>query len=323
MICIDMHCDAVAAAFRDERPLAAGYGGRPPFAGAQQGHVDLPRLRQAGINVQFFALFPERLYYPGNTLLQVLRLIDFANEAFTADPDVILIRSRRDLERCLNSGKLGALLTVEGGEALEGEIRMLRILQQLGVRGLGLTWNNRNDLADGVGESGTGGGLTRLGRQVIAELNRLGMVVDVSHLSEAGFWETLELSRAPVIASHSNSSYVWEHRRNLTDSQIRGIAQNQGVIGVNLVPGFVGQPGAGLEAVIDHIDHICELVGDDHAGFGCDFDGTDELVAGITDVTGWPALVEALRLRGYNEESVAKICGQNCLRVLRSVLRAD
>ncbi len=311
MFCVDMHCDSVSAACPKGRSLAVP---------SQLGHADLPRLRQAGIKIQFFALFPGRFSYPGLSLFEVLKQLDFAGECFAADRNVCLIRTRRELEQCLVSDQLGALLTVEGGEALEGEIRMLHILQQLGVRGLGLTWNNRNCLADGVGESGTGGGLTRLGRQAIRELNRLGMLVDVSHLSETGFWEVLDLSQGPVIASHSNCSSVWEHKRNLTDPQIRGIAQMQGVIGVNLVPNFVGRAGAGVRSVIDHIDHICELVGEDYAGFGCDFDGTEKLVTGIEDVSGWPALVEEMRARGYNEESVAKICGHNCLRVLKSVL---
>ncbi len=136
-------------------------------------------------------------------------------------------------------------MTVEGGEPLEGEIRILRVLYRLGVRGLGLTWNNRNELADGVGEDRTGGGLTSLGRQVVQEMNRLGMFVDVSHLSEPGFWNVMELCTAPVIASHSNCSAVWNHPRNLTDRQIKAIAEHGGVIGVNLVPDFVGHPSAG------------------------------------------------------------------------------
>jgi len=155
---------------------------------------------------------------------------------------------------------------------------------------------------------------------VVQEMNRLGMIIDVSHLSESGFWDVMELSGAPVIASHSNCSAVWNHPRNLTDRQIKAIAEQQGVVGVNLVPQFVGPQGACAAALSEHIDHICELVGDEYVGFGTDFDGTEELICGIKDVTDFPVLVALLRDRGYGDDSVARICGRNCLRVLGSVL---
>ncbi len=311
MICVDMHCDSVSEAYKSGRSLAKTSG---------HGHVDLPRLRQAGIKVQFFALFPDRVYYPGRTLQQVLRLLDYATESFREDAGITVIRTRHDLQRCLATETLGAVLTVEGGEPLEGEIRILRALYHLGVRGLGLTWNNRNELADGVAEGQTGGGLTGFGRQVVQEMNRLGMIIDVSHLSEPGFWNVLELSSVPVIASHSNCSAVWDHRRNLKDCQIKAIAEKQGMVGVSLVPQFVGPQGAGLSALIEHIDHICSLVGDEYVGFGSDFDGSEDLICGVDDVTDFPVLVDCLRGRGYSEDSVARICGRNCLRVLEAVL---
>jgi len=311
VICVDMHCDSVSEAYKTGRSLAKPCG---------QGHVDLPRLRQAGIKVQFFALFPDRIYYPGRTLQQVLRLLDYATESFREDAGITVIRTRQDLQHCLATETLGAVMTLEGGEPLEGEIRILRALYRLGVRGLGLTWNNRNELADGVAEGQTGGGLTRLGRQVVQEMNRLGMIIDVSHLSEPGFWDVLELSSAPVIASHSNCSAVWDHPRNLTDRQIKAIAEQRGVVGISLVPQFVGPQGAGLSALIEHIDHICSLVGDEYVGFGSDFDGLKDLICGVNDVTDFPALVDGLRGRGYSQEAVARICGRNCLRVLEVVL---
>jgi membrane dipeptidase len=311
LICIDMHCDSVSEAYRTGRSLV-----RP----CPSGHIDLPRLRSAEIKVQFFALFPDRIYHPGRTLYQVLRLLDYATESFREDAGIMVIRTRQDLEQCLATEALGAVLTVEGGEPLEGEIGILRTLHRLGVRGLGLTWNNRNELADGVAEAEAGGGLTRFGRQVLLEMNRLGMLIDVSHLSEPGFWDVIELCSVPVIASHSNCSAVWKHPRNLTDRQIKAIAELKGVIGVNLVPQFVGPQGSGQSALIEHIDHICGLVGDEYVGFGSDFDGTENLICGVNDVADFPSLTEGLRNRGYSEESVARICGRNCLRVLEAVL---
>jgi membrane dipeptidase len=166
----------------------------------------------------------------------------------------------------------------------------------------------------------TGGGLTLFGREVVKKMNKLGMIVDVSHIAEKGFWDVLELSEDPVIASHSNSQAVWEHPRNLTDEQIKGIAQKKGVIGLNFVADFLGEQGSGFDQLLRHIDHICDIVGDEYLGFGSDFDGTENLLAGIDDVTVYPELVSYLKKRNYKDATIRKICGENCLRVLNAVL---
>jgi membrane dipeptidase len=152
-------------------------------------------------------------------------------------------------------------------------------------------------------------------------MNQLGMVVDVAHLAERGVRDVLELSQAPVIASHANCRTVWGQRRNLSDSLIKGIAETGGVIGVTFVPDFVGARGAGLDDLVRHIDHLCELVGDDYIGFGSDFDGTARMLEGIPDVSHYPVLIERLRSMGYTEQSISKICRDNCLRVLQRILK--
>ncbi|MDD2555291.1 MAG: dipeptidase [Syntrophaceticus sp.] len=308
---IDMHCDSVLGAFQGNRKLTDR---------AQVGHFDLPRMQSAGVKIQFFALFPD-ITASLSPLRQVLILGDYFWEQYEESQEIMqLITSHQSLLQLLDSKKCGALLTVEGGEVLEGDLRMLRVLYRMGGRSLCLTWNHRNEIADGVAEMQTGGGLTLFGREVVREMNKIGMIVDVSHIAEKGFWDVLELCEAPVIASHSNSQAVWDHPRNLTDEQIKGIAQKKGVIGLNFVADFLGEQGSGLDQLLRHIDHICDLVGDDYLGFGSDFDGTDNLLAGIDDVTIYPELISFLKKRNYKDTTIRKICGENCLRVLNAVL---
>lgn len=308
---IDMHCDSVLKAFQENRKMTDR---------STSGHFDLPRMQEAGVKIQFFALFPgiTKLLSP---LKQALILGDYFWEQYEESQKIMkLITSHQSLLEVSDSKKCGALLTVEGGEVLEGDLHMLKVFYRMGVRSLCLTWNNRNEIADGVAEMQTGGGLTLFGREVVKEMNKIGMIVDVSHIAEKGFWDVLELSEAPVIASHSNSQAVWDHPRNLTDEQIKGIAQKNGVIGLNFVADFLGEQGSGLDQLLRHIDHICDLVGDDYLGFGSDFDGTDNLLAGIGDVTIYSELITYLKKRNYKDTTIRKICGENCLRVLNAVL---
>jgi membrane dipeptidase len=308
---IDMHCDSVLEAFQENRKMSDR---------STTGHFDLPRMQEAGVKIQFFALFPG-ITASLSPLKQALILGDYFWEQYEESQEIMqLITSHQSLLQLLDSKKCGALLTVEGGEVLEGDIRMLKVLYRMGVRSLCLTWNNRNEIADGVAEMQTGGGLTLFGREVVKKMNKLGMIVDVSHIAEKGFWDVLELSEDPIIASHSNSQAVWDHPRNLTDEQIKGIAQKKGVIGLNFVADFLGEQGSGFEQLLRHIDHICDIVGDEYLGFGSDFDGTENLLAGIDDVTVYPELVSYLKKRNYKDATIRKICGENCLRVLNAVL---
>lgn len=308
---IDMHCDSVLEAFQENRKMSDR---------STTGHFDLPRMQEAGVKIQFFALFPG-ITASLSPLKQALILGDYFWEQYEESQEIMqLITSHQSLLQLLDSKKCGALLTVEGGEVLEGDIRMLKVLYRMGVRSLCLTWNNRNEIADGVAEMQTWGGLTLFGREVVKKMNKLGMIVDVSHIAEKGFWDVLELSEDPVIASHSNSQAVWEHPRNLTDEQIKGIAQKKGVIGLNFVADFLGEQGSGFDQLLRHIDHICDIVGDEYLGFGSDFDGTENLLAGIDDVTVYPELVSYLKKRNYKDATIRKICGENCLRVLNAVL---
>ncbi|HEY8418722.1 MAG TPA: dipeptidase [Limnochordales bacterium] len=309
---VDAHCDTALR-------LVQGAS----LAGTSaEGHVDLARLVAGGVDLQVFALWVDPRQRRSGFTVRCLEMLEAVRRAVAAHPDRLqLIETRRDLDEVHRSGKIGVLLSIEGGEALEGSLSALRAFQCLGVRALGLTWNLRNDLGDGVGQADSRGGLTAFGRQVVQEMNRLGMIVDVSHLSEPGFWDVLEVSRHPVIASHSNARAICDHPRNLTDAQIRALAARGGVMGMNFCPEFVRSDGpATLEDVVRHIDHIVALVGPDHVGLGSDFDGIDGTPVGLEDVSRLPAVTEALLARGYDEDSVRKILGGNFLRVFQQVL---
>lgn len=311
---VDTHCDTL---------LSLASGRRELKERCDQGHIDLPRLKEGGVDVQFFACYIEPQYKPERAVKRVLQMIDvFYREMEANHSDIELARTVGDIERISSLGKVAAVLSIEGGEAIGDDLGILRVLHRLGVRALGLVWNERNSLADGLAERRTRGGLTNLGVQVVQEMNRLGMIVDVSHLTDEGFWDVIEVSRQPIIASHSNARAVCDHPRNLTDDQIVALAKNGGVMGMNFAPAFVRPEAPTIEDLLDHIDHICRLVGPDHVGLGSDFDGISGTPRGLEDVTQLPSLTAGLVRRGYREADIRKILGDNHLRVMREVFGA-
>ena len=178
----------------------------------------------------------------------------------------------------------------------------------------------RNQLADGVTDSRTGGGLSEFGVKVVEELNRLGVIIDVSHLSDTGFWDLIAVTTEPIIASHSNSRAVCGHARNLTDDQIRALADLGGVMGINFSPNFIHLTRADVASVVDHIDHIVKLVGVDYVGLGSDFDGIRGTPKGLEDVSKMPNITLELVHRGYSEEEISKILGENHLRIFKDIV---
>lgn len=308
---VDAHCDTLTVLDRQERRLGQQ---------SRRGHVDIPRLALGGVNLQFFAVFISK-EYRDNPLARALQVFDtFFAEMDENSEKAGIVCSPQDVESIVSRNKLAALLTVEGGEALAGRIEVLRMFYRVGVRGLTLTWNGRNELGDGVSESGTGGGLTRFGVSVVREMNRLGMLVDVSHLSEKGFWDVLRESDRPVIASHSNCRALHDHPRNLWDQQIEALAAGGGVVGLCFYPLFLGRGRASLEMLLDHAVHLADVAGVDCIGLGSDFDGIESVVPGINDVTCLPMLTEGLLKRGFSPGETKKILGGNFLRVIKQVL---
>ena len=320
-IVFDGHCDTLLSVLDGQRRL----GER-----SEEGHLDLPRMKEGGVTAQIFACFVRRQFVPGRSTTETLRLVDTFYEEMSANAATLtLATSAADIERAKAEGKIAGVLGLEGAEALAGDLGVLRTFYRLGVRNVGLTWNFRNAAADGVAEARTGGGLTEFGVRLVKEMNRLGMMIDIAHLAPAGVRDVLALSEAPVIASHANAHALCScascpHRRNLTDEQLEGIAANGGVVGVTFVPAFVTEDPnqATLERTLDHVDHIVRVAGVDHVGLGSDFDGFPEskVNAGLEDVTKMPNITAGLLSRGYKPAEVKKILGGNFLRVFRRVV---
>lgn len=311
----DAHCDTLQEVLAGKRRL----GER-----SEEGHLDLPRLREGGVTAQIFALFVSPNYSPTGAARQALRLLDVFYQELEENADQLTLPTKvSDIEKAKVEGKVAGILSLEGAEALEGDLGILRAFYKLGVRNIGLTWNLRNAAADGVDEMRSSSGLTNFGVQLVQEMNRLGIMVDVSHLSPTGVHDVLHVSEAPVIASHSNAYTLCPHRRNLTDEQLEGVASKGGVVGVTFVPGFVTEDEnqATLKRVLDQIDYMVKTMGVDHVGLGSDFDGFfNSKVQGLEDVTRLPRLTVGLVERGYGEEDVKKILGGNFMRVFREVV---
>jgi len=301
--------------------------GRDFLTESDSGHVDLPRARRGNVAAMLSAVFIRDAYLPGQALARTLRAVDRLLEMIAASGGRMqLVTNVAELERCLRDGTFGAILHFEGAEAIDPEFAVLRLGYRLGLRSLGLTWSRPNIYAEGVGPEDRGRGLTQLGRALVRACNELGVLLDVSHLNDAGFWDVIECSTQPVVASHSNCRALCPVPRNLTDEQIRALAAKGGLLGINFHVGFL-RAGAerpedvSLGDVIAHIDHVAELVGVDYVAFGSDFDGAT-MPRDLPDVAALPRLVEALLRHGYDDAAVSKICYENWLRVFRTVWQA-
>ncbi len=288
------------------------------------GQIDLASMRAGGIDAAFFAVDVTRAWK--NHLAYALDALGwFLADLETCGGELVVARSAEDIRAARAAGKRAALLVVENSEALEGSLHVLRSLHALGVRSVGLTHNLNTWAAAGNAEAGCGGGLTRFGRALVREMGRLRMLVDVSHIAERGFYDTLEEAGGPVIASHSCCAALCPHPRNLSDSQLRALAQTGGVVGITFVAPFLDAgwreshwpERPGLDRVLAHVDHAVSVAGVDHVGIGSDFDGGG---VALRDATEYPRIAEALRARGYSEADVDGIMGGNVLRLLRETL---
>ncbi len=255
----------------------------------------------------------------GNLLRQALEVAARFYEE-TEKNDITPIFSANDLDSVIKNDKNGAILTLEDGAALQGSISVLNMLYKLGFRSLTLTWNGRNELGDGA-VGGKNKGLTDFGKKVIGQMNELGMVVDVSHLSERGFWDVAELSSKPFIASHSNAKKICNHPRNLSDEQIMMIIKKGGAVGINLYSVFLnGTNNAFITDVIRHIEHIISLGGENFIGLGTDFDGMDYAAKGIENAEELYKLFNELQKLGYSDDIISKLSYKNFCRVYREIL---
>ena len=313
---LDLHLDAIVVDLHNDIMLDVQSRKRDITRRSPVGHSDLPRFREGGVDVQVFALFvhpseADRGRQRINALLDAFEHLAEMNRSALAP-----VTSVAEIRELQGTGRLAVVLAVENASALEGDPAYVDILFRRGVRMMGLTWNNSNGLADGALES-THGGLTPVGLAVLRRMQDVGMVVDVSHLSEKSFWDVLAATHGPIVATHSNAAGLTPHRRNLTDDQLSAMAERGGVVGVNFVPAFLG--GASLAQIVEHVTYLFSLMGAHGVALGSDFDGFTGRVNGLEDVSRLPALTAALFDRGYEPETIRKILGGNALRVFSEV----
>jgi len=318
-IIVDTHCDTLM------QFLHRGWGNPPPRKLGEwgtQGHLDLPRMEAGGITCQTFAVYTgRRAIVPEASLMATLMVDKFYTE-IEANDGIVAVTTHDEIVEAKRAGKACGLLSLEGAEPLMGEIAALRVYYRLGVRMLSFAWNYRTPFADGLGAKRSESKLPELGVQALEEMDRLGMVFDVSHLADSVFWDVADVMKGPFIASHSNARAVCDHARNCTDDMIRAIADHGGVLGMNYAPAFVkeGGEGATVEGMVDHIDHIVKLVGPDHVGLGSDYDGIGNPPEGIETVDKTPNVTRVLVKRGYSDEDILKILGGNHMRVFKEVI---
>lgn len=315
MFICDCHCDTLTELYNKNASLYEN-----------EQHFDIKRQIALGGGLQFFAIYvPTEVFRYQGGLRYTLCLLDKYNQEIKKlhenGIDVLQVRTAEDAGNVLKH-KAATLLAIEEGGAIDGSLEALRCLYELGVRAMTLTWSNRNDIADGINEEATGSGLTLFGKQVVAEMNRLGMLVDVSHISTAGFWSVIETSTKPIIATHSNAKSLCSHPRNLNDEQIKALAQNGGLAGITFAGQFLEEDwrNACIESVYKHIDYMLNLIGnDDHIGFGSDFDGISHPPYNIQGVQDYKPLIEYLS-KYYSDETINKITHQNVINLLQKVL---
>jgi len=329
--------------------------------------ISIPKMRQGHLGAEFFSIWVDVDWPRQDLIHRALDLIDATDQQVAKHPDVLgLAGTADDIERLHREGKIAVLLGVEGGHEIEGDLRMLDIYYRLGVRYMTLTHTKNDELGDSSGDKPHWKGLSPLGRQAVARMNQLGMMVDISHVSDDTFYDAIAFSKAPLIASHSSCRALCKAPRNMTDDMIRALAKNGGVMDINFYSGFLSPayreafakiekqvdalvdeararyakqgkalpyaeevriersltkdlPAPSYTVVADHIDHAVKVGGIDHVGLGSDFDGIDTPPRGLEDVSKIPDLVRELARRGYSEEDLKKILGDNVLRVMRQV----
>lgn len=322
-------------------------------------HTDIPRLRKGGVGAQFWSAYvsAERTRKSGTAVRETLEQIDLIHRLVRAYPDTFaLALTADDVVRIRKEGKIASLIGVEGGHAIDNSLGVLRAYHALGVRYLTLTHSETLDWADSATDKARHNGLTRFGEEVVREMNRLGMLVDISHVSADTMRHALRVSKAPVIASHSSAYALAQHPRNVPDDVLRLVAKNGGVVMVNFYPGFIVPEGAramkemfqvaralkkkypnekeyqvawtqwkqqhpfptgSVHTVVDHLEHIVKVAGVDHVGLGSDYDGIGSVPRQLEDVSCYPYITQELLNRGHGREAIHKILGGNALRVLR------
>ena len=360
-----LHASTVLVDGHNDLPWAFRELGTPPFSKVDinkaqpQLHTDIPRLRAGGVKAQFWSVYvPVSTRLRGESLQATLEQIEFVHEMVKQYPDTFeLCLTTDDIDRAIKNGKIASMIGMEGGHSIENSISVLRRLYKLGARYMTLTHSANLDWADASTDEPKHGGLTKFGEEIVLEMNRLGMLVDISHVSDDTMRDAMRVSKAPIIYSHSSARAIGDHPRNVPDDVLPLVKKNGGVIMVNFYSGFIapdavtlrrarekkkGEPEAAgkpekevdeviakwdlehpmprgsIHDVIDHIDHLVKNCGIDHVGIGSDFDGIGTVPKQLEDVSTYPLITQEMLNRGYSEEDIHKVMGQNVMRVFRA-----
>ncbi len=291
-------------------------------------HTDIPRIREGGLKAQFWSVYvPASTDLSGNALLQTMEQIDLVHEMVDRYPDVFeMVRTADDIERIVKSGKIASMIGVEGGYSIQNSLAVLQKLYDRGTRYMTLTHSKTLSWADSATDAPRHGGLAPFGEDVVREMNRIGMLVDISHVSPDTMLDALRTTKAPVIFSHSSARAICDHPRNVPDDVLRLMPANGGIVMINFFSGFLvpmDQQKADkdrrgtIQLVVDHIEHVIKIAGIDHVGLGSDFDGIPRTPRQLDDVAHYPYITQELLNRGYSRQQIEKILGTNLLRVLR------
>ncbi|GAA3082345.1 dipeptidase [Streptosporangium carneum] len=338
----DLHRDAVVADTHNDLLMAVT--ARPPGRWASFFRERwLPQLLEGGVDIQVLPVFIDDQYRPEGALRQTLRMIECAHTLAEGNADAVrLCLDGSQIDQALGEGRIALVLALESAPGLDANVELLPTLHRLGVRIASIAHWGRTALADGSGEDATGSRLTEAGVAAVREMERLGMIFDVSHLSASGVGHVLELATRPVMATHSSARALRDHHRNLTDDQIRAVAATGGVVCVNFLPAFLSEDPAEytVDRLVDHIEHVVSVGGIDHVGLGpdfirevmhdvtppcCeafDFSGLDVMatIPGLSGPAGLSSVTDALLKHGFADEEIVKILGDNVLRLFRAEL---
>jgi membrane dipeptidase len=299
-----------------------------------ENHVDLPRIREGGLDAAFFSIYMPGTVTGPEAVKRAMILIDHVRSLAEQHPnEIVLATTAAEVRAAHKAGKFAALMGMEGGHMIDDSLAVLRDYQRLGVRYLTLSHSVNTNWADSSGDKPAHNGLTAFGKDVVRELNRLGVMVDISHVADKTFWDALETSKAPLVASHSSMRAISGHARNMTDDMVRALGAKGGVVMINYSVGFLSNerneaeqkhvpeaelPRVSWEKIVEHIDHAVKLVGAAHVGLGSDFDGT-AVPDGMEDASKLPKITAALLAKGYSEQDVKNILGENILQLLDRV----
>ena len=315
MFVLDSHCDTPSQMMRG-LDLGKDNG---------WGHVDIGKLKEGGVDASFFALYTSAEMAPDAATRYTLEMLGKIYDALETYKDSIALALTPDEAiRNKEKGLVSIFIGMENGSPIQKSLSLLRMYYRMGVRYMTLTHNGDNEIADSAAEGTRWHGLSPFGREVVAEMNRLGMIVDIAHVSDETFHDVIGCSKSPIVSTHSCCRALARHRRNMTDGMLRALAENGGVMQVNFYPAFLSDNYENklptVEDIADHIDHAVNVAGIDHVGIGTDYDGIEITPEGMEDISKLPKVFDELTKRGYSDDKIEKIAGGNFLRVFNEVI---